>query len=273
MVMCTTPDLQLFELRLFQDLIYRQAGIHLTDAKRALVQTRLRERLLEREVGSYGAYHRLVVAEDDELQQCIDALTTNETFFFRHQGHWNWFTGTYLREWLLGRAPHQGLRIWSAGCSSGEEAYTTAILLRDRLPADAPFVIDATDINASVLAQARQAEYGRYALQLVSDEHRHRCFQQLTPHRWRLRDSHRAEVRFARGNLLQPLVGPTFDLVFMRNVLIYFDEAGRRRALEQAHRRLRPGGVIVVGGSETLQDQLDLFTPIAPAIYRKREER
>lgn len=266
------PVLQASEMRLFQDLIYREAGINLPDAKVNLVQGRLRKRLDALDLDSYRAYHSHVSqpGNEAELQQCLEALTTNETFFFRHKQHWDFILDTILPEWQRGAARNAVFRAWSAASSTGEEPYSLAIVLEAGLSAGRTGTVEATDINTQVLARAKAGTYGDYALQKLSPQCLQRYFQAVQGGRHQVNDELRSRVHFSRHNLLEPSRGSPCDLIMLRNVLIYFDAASKATVLRHMAARLKPGGWLFLGGAETLSDSSNQFAYVRPTIYRKQ---
>ncbi len=271
--MIAEAQLRLQEFALFRDLIYREAGIRLPESKRGLVQSRLRARVLERSGGDYGAYHRLIRRSDerDELQRCIDALTTNETFFFRHKTHWDHLAEAVLPAWCREHGPGAVFRAWSAACSTGEEPYSLAILLLDSFGQSGfGCEISATDINATVLERARAGIYGPYALQKVTPACRAAYFEPAGGDRHRVCRRARDAVRFSLHNLQQRRGGPPCDLILLRNVMIYFDEPVKARVLSNITAALRPGGHLILGGAESLGALQSAYHTVRPTIYRKR---
>jgi chemotaxis protein methyltransferase CheR len=262
------------ELRLFQELMYQEAGIRIADAKINLVQSRLRKRLEALELGSYRAYHAFATAtgHHDELQRCLEALTTNETFFFRHKQHWDFLLGELLPAWRRSAPAGAAFRAWSAASSTGEEPYSLAIALDAALAGSGLHArIDATDINTQVLARARSGIYASYALQKITP----RCLARyFTPcqdgQRQQVIEPVRAMVSFRQHNLTQPSSGQPYDLILLRNVLIYFDQASKSAVMAQVGARLRPGGWLILGGAEALGDCQGAFDYHRPTIYRKR---
>jgi chemotaxis protein methyltransferase CheR len=267
MPLAATPDLDDQEMRAVQSLVYRLAGIRIADGKRLLVQHRLAKRLRERGVGSYRDYCALVARpeEGDELQRCLNALTTNETYFFRHKQHWDFIVEQAVPAW---RESRRLPRAWSAACSTGEEPYSLAILARELIP-DRPPTIDATDINDAVLRAAEAGIYGAYALQKATPRCLERHFRPLGDERWAVLPELRALVRFKRANLLEPSSGAPYDLVLLRNVLIYFDEPSKARALKLVAERMAPGGWLLIGGAESLGARGAGFDYVQPGIYRR----
>lgn len=267
------PPLAADELRLFQDLVYRQAGIRMPDSKINLVQGRLRRRLDALGLTSYRAYHAYVceAGHDDERQRCLEALTTNETFFFRHKQHWDFLLETIVPGWRRQAAPGAVFRAWSAACSTGEEPYSLAIALDDALAGSGLEArIEASDLNTQVLARARAAVYGPYALQKISPACLARYFEAAGGDRHRVVAALRERVSFRPHNLLEPTSGPPFDLVLLRNVLIYFDTVSKATVLRAVTARLRPGGWLILGGAETMGEGGTGLDYVRPTIYRKR---
>ncbi len=260
------------ELALFKKLLYGIAGIHLTPAKKALVQGRLAKRVKHYGLASYRDYHRLITEREDELQVAVDLLTTNETYFFREAKHFEW-----LRAFAAARRRNgRPLRVWSAASSSGEEAYTIAMVLADTLgdgPMAPPWEVVGTDISTRMLEQARKGLY---------DQHRARDLPRPYLHKYCLKGvggqagkilvdpALRRRVQFSQVNLNEPLpdVGG-FDVIFLRNVMIYFQPETKQRVVERLIHCLRPGGGFLVGHSETLSGITRSLTAEAPSIYRK----
>ncbi len=259
------------EFALFQPLIYRTAGIHLSDAKKTLLVGRLHRRLQHHGLDSYGAYHDLVTgpAAGDELQTMVDLLTTNETYFFREERHFE-----FLRRQLLpGRAPGRPFEAWSAACSTGEEVYTLAMVLADDLGLDGPWSVTGSDISSRVLATASAGHYPMERTRgLPPDYLRRYCLKGVGSQAGTFLVDRRlhARVRFLQANLNAPLppLGP-FDVIFLRNVMIYFDTETKRRVVARLAERLRPGGYFIIGHSESLNGVNETLRPVAPTIYRK----
>jgi chemotaxis protein methyltransferase CheR len=242
-------------------IAHRDAGILLGPAKRSLVQNRLTRRLAATGL-DFPAYAALVEQQGSpERAAFLEAMTTHETFFFRHHEHWDLVIAELAR---IPRPP----RIWSAAASSGEEAYSAAIACGERHAAGRAEIL-ATDLSRQILAAAERGEYGAYALQKVTDSCRARWFVRSGPERWRITDRARQMVAFRPHNLLEPLTAPDFDIILLRNVLIYFDAPTKERAVRLVAARLRRGGLILLGGSETLPAGIDGLVPVRPQVYRR----
>ena len=265
------PDLRPADFRRIAGLTKDVAGINLQPGKEGLVRARLAKRL--RALGLAGFAEYLAHVEGDasraELREMIDALTTNKTSFFREPQHFD-----VLRDAVLpplaaaGRAP----RLWSAGCSTGEEPYTLAMTLRESLPErlSAASRVLATDISGRVLARARAATYAAEMVAEVPAPLRSRHFVAAPDGQRRVADATRALVRFARLNLMGPwpMQGP-FDAILCRNVMIYFDKATQARLVDRFHDLLAPGGWLFVGHSESLTGLQHRFAYVRPAVYVK----
>ncbi len=255
--------------RHIQALFRQESGIHLGDGKQALVSSRLRRRLEHHALPDFDAYCAFIEqsAGQAERRLLVDLLTTNETYFFREPVHF-----AHLAEQVLPLLAAAPLRLWCAAASSGEEPYSLAMTLADRRGANA-WELVATDLSQRVLERARRGVYPMARLDHLPDGYLQRyCLRGTGDYDGMLRVGAglRAKIRFAEHNLLdQPTGLGQFDVIFMRNVLIYFDAETKARIVRQALNALRPGGWLYVGRSETLHG---LGLPLRgeqPSIYRK----
>jgi chemotaxis protein methyltransferase CheR len=262
------------DMKLFQEMMYRETGIRLADAKQNLVQSRLRKRVEALQLPSFSAYHAYVTApgHQDEFQACLEALTTNETFFFRHKQHWDFLLGTIMPHWRQQVPASADFRAWSAASSTGEEAYSLAIALTAGLSGSAHGVhIDATDINTQVLERAARGIYSAYALQKLTPRCLKQYFTKLPDNSGhQVQEQLRRLVSFRQHNLQQASSGKPYDLILLRNVLIYFDGESKATVMRHVSARLRSGGWLILGGAETLNDRSSEFSYVRPTIYRKR---
>jgi chemotaxis protein methyltransferase CheR len=258
-----------------RERVYSHAGISLSDAKRNLVYSRLARRLRRLKLPSFRAYVDYLDANyDAELTEFLNAITTNLTSFFRERHHFEILRRDVLPE-IMGVKHDRRIRIWSAGCSTGEEPYSLAMTVRDAIPAGAGWDarILATDLDTNVLQTASAGIY---------EEERVRQLPQATLRRWfhrgrganagrvRVAEELRALITFNRLNLMGawPMKGP-FDVIFCRNVVIYFDKDTQRRLFERYANLLAPHGYLFVGHSETLYKVTDRFELIGQTVYRK----
>ncbi len=237
--------------------LYRRCGLVFEGGQAQLFCRRLERRAGELGLPSLSAYTAALgtTLGEAEYERLIELLTVNETYFFREEEHFHLIAGPLWLEW--NRAGEDPVRVWSAAASTGCEAYTLALLLREKglvAPGQPRAELLATDVNGRVLDDAREALYGDFALRSTSAYHRHKYFQsEGSLHR--LDPRVRAMVAFRKLNLLRPdgLLPPGgFHVILCRNVLIYFDLAAKRRVVEFLVRHLRPGGVLLVGRSESL---------------------
>ncbi|QDX80580.1 SAM-dependent methyltransferase [Denitratisoma sp. DHT3] len=268
--MLNSPEITDAEFAQFQKLIYKIAGISMSDAKKILLVGRLSKRLRHYNFSSYGQYYRLVTSgtADQELQLMVDLLTTNETYFFREGKHFD-----FLRNVAAAHPAGRPFNVWSAAASTGEEIYTICMVLADVLGIDGNWTVTGSDINLSVL---KTAEAGHYVLDrtrgLPPEYLRKYCLKGVREQEGtflidkRLRD----HTRFLQVNLNNqlPELGP-FEVIFLRNVMIYFDQETKRRVVGRLIQKLRPGGCFIVGHSETLNGINDEVRAVHPTIYRK----
>ncbi|VTU25254.1 Chemotaxis protein methyltransferase [Variovorax sp. SRS16] len=254
----------------FQRFIHEAAGITLSPAKKALVCGRLFKRLQAHRLNSYTDYLALLDSgrAAAEVQTAIDLLTTNETYFFREPRHFE-----LLRTVALAAASRpQPLRVWSAACSTGEECYSIAMVLADCLGATAWEVV-GTDISSRVLQRARAAHYPLERTRHVPPAYLKRfCLRGLGEQEGTLLVERplRERVRFAQVNLNAglPALG-SFDMIFLRNVMIYFNGDTKRQVVARVLALLKPGGHFCIGHSETLNEISTAVQQVAPSIYRK----
>jgi chemotaxis protein methyltransferase CheR len=274
MAMLTTVgeiDLSSREFDAIRQVVHERAGIHLVAGKERLVQTRLAKRVRSLGLRSYGAYLERVMADrtGEELRLMIDVLTTNKTSFFREQAHFDFLQRTWLPEI---QAARRELRIWSAGCSTGEEPYTIALFLLEHAPevVRRGVRILATDISDRVLERARAGRYDAEVLGPVNGALRQRYFEREPDGRFRVGQEVSSLVSFARLNLVEqwPMRGP-FDVIFCRNVMIYFDKPTQQRTVQRMWSLLREDGLLLVGHSESLTGIRHDYRYVQPAVYRR----
>lgn len=264
----------------FRAFIYKKCGIRIDEKKVSLLTNRVRRRLKAGDFENFDVYYRFLTspAGASELDCFLDAITTNETFFFRTEKHFDWLKTDFLTEVVAQRRAGQrspSLRIWSAGCASGAEAYTIAICLAENLHRlrDWSLRILGTDISEEVLREARQGIFKPRAIESVTDRQRRRFFQHQTESdRWKVRPEIKKLVEFKRHNLMQPLSEPAFDCIFIRNVLIYFDRDSKQVVINNLIRALATGGYLVVGPSEGIYDMLDPLKKLSPFLYQKVDD-
>ena len=257
------------EFSRFQRLLHDTAGIFLPPAKKVLVAGRLNKRLRHFGLKSYGDYYRMITSGDHpkEFQVMLDCLTTNETYFFSEPAHFEFLRG-HLRSWQ-GEEP---FRILSAACSSGEEVYTLAMVLAETLKSK-QWEIIGSDINMEVLRQARQGLYpmerssgidrsllSKYCLKGVRSQEGYFLIDEKLKRR----------VKFRQVNLKQPLSGVgRFDVIFLRNVMIYFDPKTKKDVVDRIAQALKPGGYFFISHSESLHGISDRLKMVRPSIFQR----
>ncbi len=252
-------------------LIHERAGIALAPGKKDMVYSRLCRRLRVLGLSDFEAYlGRLQRAADPEWEGFTNALTTNLTAFFREPHHFSW-----LAEFLAARVAADKTRVWCAAASTGEEPFSIAMVAAETLGRRAGTLEQvATDVDTAVLARARAGIYEVDRIDDLSADRRKRFFQRGTgPNagKVRVRPELASTIRFQPLNLVAPewRLDGTFDVIFCRNVMIYFDKPTQRRILERMHQRLAPGGYLVAGHSESYLNVPSLFTPCGRTIYRR----
>ncbi|MDR2612794.1 MAG: protein-glutamate O-methyltransferase [Deltaproteobacteria bacterium] len=277
------PELSDSEYQSIANFVHKEAGINLLDGKKELVRARLAKRITQLQFKDFKSYFRHVMADrsGDELVFLLDALSTNLTSFWREPQHFDFMVKTFLPELEQKRSRPGGggprLRIWSCACSSGEEPYTIAMTVLDRSPYFAnggDFRILATDLSTKVLNMAKRGEYGPESVKNVPPNMR-QAYMTRIPHEkggdhWRVIDGVRRIISFRRLNLMETLpIRNPMDLIFCRNVFIYFDRTTITELVNKYHKILEPGGYLFIGHSESLSGLQHPFQYVAPCIYRK----
>jgi len=260
------------EFTLFRRLIYKIAGISLSDAKKVLLVGRLARRLQVYELTSFSQYYRMLAdgQHPDEVQTMVDLLTTNETYFFREPKHFE-----FLRDEIIARRSSPGtFRVWSAASSSGEEIYTLTMVLADSL-GNAPWEVLGSDISTRVLEKAATGHYSLARTEGIPPGFLQKyCLKGIRSQAgtFKIIPELRKRTRFQQINLTLPI--PTdigeFDVIFLRNVMIYFDAETKTKVVNHLLPRLKRGGHLIIGHSESLTG-LDIgpLTAVRPTIYRK----
>lgn len=259
------------EFKLFQKFIYDHAGIDLAPAKHVMVSSRLTKRLNYHQLDNFSQYFEYVMSPNgtQEFQMVVDILTTNETYFFREPKHFDFLKNKVLKPW---RGDH--FRLWSAASSSGEEAYSIAMLLAENLGAKRWSIL-GTDLSTKVLEKARKGVYMMDRIDLLDRDLMERyCLKGVRSQdgAFRIVEKLRQNIRFKQLNLMKPLPPKmeVFDVIFLRNVLIYFDNDTKKHVVERLVTALKPGGHFIISHSETLSRITDHLEMVQPSIYVKR---
>jgi chemotaxis protein methyltransferase CheR len=253
------------DFRRLCDFIYRRTGMTFTEAKRYYVDRRVAERMTATGAGSFSSYFaRLRSDAEGEVEHLINAFTVNETYFYREDYQLRCLTTDLLPARLNLKGPDEAIRIWSVPCSTGEEPYSIAIWLLENWPLVDRYDIEivASDIDTRVLEHARAGVYGKRALMRLAPELIEKYFVPTSTESWKILDDLRESVRFTPVNIVEPAQTRPhgrFDVIYCRNVLIYFDDASRRMAAENLYENLAPGGYICLGHTESMSRISPLF--------------
>ncbi|MHC2103729.1 protein-glutamate O-methyltransferase CheR [Methylobacterium sp. WL64] len=256
------------EYEKFYEYFYRRTGISFSGKKEYFVEKRLLERIAKTGSDSFKAYFTLLrfQASGEELQHLVNLMTVNETYFFREDYQFDALVRGILPEITRTRRPGATLRIWSMPCSTGEEPYSIAIQILEHWSRADEFAIEITgsDIDSRVLADARKGIYGNRSLQRLSPELRKKYFRRLGDDQFEIHEELRSSIEFSIANLSDPIHMHRYramDVIFCRNLLIYFDDTSRRAAVEALYECLIPGGFICLGHSESMSRMSSMFLP------------
>lgn len=253
------------EFRRLCEFLYRRTGMVFTEAKRYYVERRVKDRMSATEAVSFSSYFaRLRSDMRGEVEQFVNAFTVNETYFYREDHQLKCLTNDLLARLTAGRPRSRSLRIWSTPCSTGEEPYSIAIWLLENWPQVDAYDVEivGSDIDTQALEAARQGVFGKRALMRLSSDLIAKYFVSLGEDHWRVLEDLRQSVRFTPVNLIEQSETRghgVFDVIFCRNVLIYFNDASRRIAAENLYESLVPGGYICLGHTESMSRISPLF--------------
>lgn len=255
------------DFELLASAIKQRSGLVLTPEKAYLLESRLLPVIRKYNLRTLEELADVVrkKREDIVLRDITEAMTTNESFFFRDQKPFTVFQKTLLPQFLQSRAAKKSIRIWSAASSSGQEAYSLAMILQDEAAKLGGWKIDivGTDLSREMVERAKQGIYTQFEVQRgLPVTHLVKYFTQLGSDKWQIKDTLRQMVQFREGNLLTDfsMLG-TFDIIFCRNVLIYFDPPTKTKVLQNMARIMPPDGVLFLGGAETVLGISDKFKP------------
>lgn len=268
------------EFQQIRDLVYSWFGINLTDQKRALVVGRLNRVLRDLKFDTFQEYYDYIVKDDTghALSVLVDRISTNHTFFYREHDHFD-----FLRDDILPgmieeqrRRGKKELRFWIAGCSSGEESYMIAMIVRDLLGSELSsweVGLLATDISTIALEKAEKGVYTAENVEHLPVEYKRRYMSKQKDGSWQVQESLKSMITHRRLNLMRTSFPfkRQFHIIFCRNVMIYFDRQTREGLVERFHRYTVPEGYLFIGHSETLGRHNDLYRYIKPAIYRRMD--
>lgn len=254
------------EFERFRDYFYQRTGIHFENNKRYFVDKRLLERMRLTNHESFNSYFTLLRFQDsgDEFQALVNALTVNETYFFREDYQFECMVKSVLPEVVANKAPGEPIKIWSVPCSTGEEAYSIALYVLEYWPGINNIDVElvASDINSDVLGRCQRGIYGQRSVQNLPPKLLARHFKRLPGGDYAISDDIKSCLSFCRVNLHDfesQRRFRNFDIIFCRNMLIYFDDISRRKAAGTLYDALNPGGFVFLGHSESMSRMSSLF--------------
>ena len=262
------------EFRKLAELMKERYGIHLGNEKQALVTGRLQTALTQKNFTNFAEFYEYVLKDKtgEALRLLVDRITTNHTYFMREVKHFQFFRDTVL-PYLAVNVKSKDLRIWSAGCSSGEEPYTLAMILADYFGREKngwDTKILATDISSKVMEVAERGIYLNEQLANLPDHWRKQYFRKLDEERSTVVEVLRQEVLVRKFNLMDPFsFKKRFHVIFCRNVMIYFDARTKAELINKFYEYTEPGGYLFIGHSESLNREETAYRYVMPAVYRK----
>ncbi len=265
-------------MKQYSNLVYSRTGIRLSVQKKILLSNRVRRRLRATGIASFDAYFshlKKLSQTDDEWDRFLQEVTTHETYLFRDEMHWKWFRETFMPERLAvarkdSKARH--LRVWSAAASTGDEAFTIATCIAGAVSNLGQWKIEiiGTDIGIGALEEAREGTFNERSMKLVPENLRRRFFTKADDvNVWKAKPILSDMITFQHHNLMDPLKVEPFDLVLVKNVLIYFDPTSKREVLSKVRPLIRPGAYFIAGAAEGISDMMKEYERIQPWLYHK----
>ena len=270
------------QMQKYTDLIYKTAGIRIPLQKTTLLSNRIRRRLKETQIADFDSYYnhlKKLHVSHPEWDGFLQEITTHETYLFRDELQWKWFREDFLTE--IAAEARRGerqrtLRVWSAACSTGDEAYTAATCIAAGLPQHSQWKVQilGTDIGVGALEEAKAAQFGERAMRLVPKTYQNSYFKKdPEAPMWEAKPVLSNMIQFKQHNLLNPLRETPFDLIFLKNVLIYFDRDSKRTVVENILKMLRPGGILVAGAAEGISDMLGALDRKQPWLFHNPKQK
>jgi chemotaxis protein methyltransferase CheR len=271
------PALTTAQLERLRAILYDRTGMIFGESKRYYIERRIGGRMAKTGIADISRYLDGLLFDQAEMDALVSAFTINETYFYREESQLAALSREILPRIVADRRPGDLVRIWSMPCSTGDEAYSIAIWLLENWPMVDAWNIEivASDLDKAALAQAKRGRYGERALAKLPDDVRERYFGPTRGHVREIVDDLKESVQFREANLIDPrsmAAQGRFDVIFCRNLLIYFDEAAREVAARNLYDSLNPGGYLCLGHTESMARISDLFAPIRLAdaiVYRR----
>ena len=256
---------------LYKDLIYAESGITFTPTNRSILESRLKERLREKGVDSVSTYLDTIKKDKEELKGFLDSVTTNLTRFFRNQAHFDALEKHVIPELMNIKKTPGTIRIWSAGCSTGEEPYTIAMLLSEILPSAWSYDILASDLSLKCLMTAKEGFYAESRIVGIPDNYLAKYFTKVDGG-YKINANIQAKIKFDYHNLKNDSQLRNFDVVFCRNVIIYFDEVAQNDVINRFYESMASKSFLFIGHSESLfgmKTQFEFLKTEWATLYRK----
>ncbi len=257
----------------FKNLIYDKSGIFFSNSNRTILESRLRERLRSTIPETVAEYYKFIIQDQEEMKSLLDSVTTNLTRFFRNAAHYDTFINHVIPE-IIKKKQSVGdrtFKIWSAGCSTGEEPYTNAMVLKEYLPNDFKIDIMASDLSLKSLMKAKEGIYASSKVSGIPDSYLKK-YMDPVENGFKMKDSIKELVKFDYHNLKFPSNFRNLDVIFCRNVLIYFDEAAQKNVIEGFWNALGRSSYLFIGHSESLfgmETQFEFIKTEWACIYGK----
>ncbi|MFW5710471.1 MAG: CheR family methyltransferase [Spirochaetota bacterium] len=257
----------------FRDLIYDESGIHFSDSNRSILESRLKERLRKTKIETTKEYYKLIINDKTELKTLLDTVTTNLTRFFRNTMHFNTLEHYVIPELIKWKQEKKQsfLKVWSAGCSTGEEPYSIAMVLRDKLPSAINVEVTASDLSLKSLMTAKEGFYPENKVNGVPEKYLQRYFEKKN-NGYQVKDEIKNMVKFDYHNLKNDSGQRNLDIVFCRNVIIYFDEIAQKNVIEKFYKAMNNHSYLFIGHSESLfgmNTKFEFLKTDWAVIYRK----
>lgn len=261
----------------FRKFIYNESGITFSETNRSILDSRIKEKLREKGIESPDEYYKKVSSDKEEMKEFLDSVTTNLTRFFRNQAHFDAFIN-YVIPHIIETKKKTGdtkIRIWSAGCSTGEEPYTIAMILQDILPAPYTFDIMASDISLKSLMVGKQGFYPESRISGIPQNYLDKYFTK-SDKGYQVKESLMKTIHFDYHNLKNDSGARNLDVIFCRNVLIYFDEPAQKAVIDRFYNSMAPNSYLYIGHSESLfgmDTKFEFLKTEWACLYQKNEAK
>ncbi|MBN2544634.1 MAG: protein-glutamate O-methyltransferase CheR [Spirochaetes bacterium] len=239
------------EFKIFRDIIYNESWINFTPTNKPILEIRLKERLKKLNIEKLEIYHKLILNDKDELKNLIDSVTTNLTNFFRYKVHFETLENHVLPDLKEKKNKTKFIRIWSAGCSTGEEAYSIAMVVKDFFDSSWKIEILASDISFNVLIKAKEGFYSKEKTEEIPKKYLEKYMIQIS-NGYYVKDSIKELIQFDYHNIMNEPTKKEFDIIFCRNVIIYFDAQAQQEVVDLFYNTMNKFGYFFIGHSESL---------------------